>query len=97
MGLLNGTLGLQVGDYSVAWQLAAGCEAVARAKPAVPPTSKAAGLAGVGQQTAPAGHGCGFPPAGALPGRGLADLAPLCTVRQDVEKPRHGCNRPLYC
>lgn len=90
-------LELQVGDDSVAWQSTECCEAAARAERAVTLAPESGGLAGVGQQAAPPCHVCGFPPAGALPGRGLADLAPICTVCQDVKKPRHGCDWPLHC
>lgn len=88
---------LQVGDYSAAWKPANCCGDAARAKQAVPLAPKGGGLAGMGQQAAPPGPVGGFPPTGALPRRGLADLAPTCTVCQAVKKPGHGCNGAFHC
>ena len=87
----------QVGDNRTAGQFEACSRHLARAEHAVPPAAEAAGLAGMGQQAAPPGKICGFPPSGPLPGRGVADLAGVGAVRQTVKEPRHGCNGSLHC
>ena len=73
--MINSGPCMQVGDNCTAGQFEACSGHLARAERAVPPAGEAVGLAGMGQQTAPPGKVCSFPPSGSLPGRGVADLA----------------------
>ena len=95
--MINSGPCMQVGDNCTAGQFEACSRHLARAERAVPPAAEAAGLAGMGQQTAPPGKVCSFPPSGSLPGRGVADLARVCAVCQTVKEPRHGGNGSLHC
>jgi hypothetical protein len=95
--MTNAGLFIQVGDNCTAGQFEACSRHLARAECAVPPSGEAAGLAEMGQQAASPGKVCGFPPSGSLFGRGVADLAGVCAVRQTVKEPRHGGNGSLHC
>ena len=88
---------MQVGDDGTAREPAARCASFTRPERAVPPTSEADGVAGLGEQAAPPGKLCGFPPPGQVPGRGVAELAGVCAVRQSVQEPGDGGNGALYC
>ena len=88
---------MQVGNNCTAGQFEACSRHLARAERAVSLAGKAAGLAGMGQQAAPPGKVCGFPPSGSLPGSGVADLAGVCAVCQTVKEPRRGGNESLHC
>ncbi len=95
--MTNAGPAMQVGDNCTAGQFEACSQHLARAERAVSPAGQAVGLAGMGQQAASPGKVCGFPPSGSLPGRGVADLAGVCAVRQIVKEPRHGGNESLHC
>ena len=86
-----------MGDDCAAWEPAHCCASPARPERAVPPASKATVLAGVGQQAAPPGEVCGFPPSGQVPGRCVAEMAGVCAICQAVKEPRHGSHGPLHC
>ena len=95
--MTNTGLSMQVGDNCTAGQFEACSRHLAKAERAVPPAGQAVGLAGMGQQAAPPGKVCGFPPSGSLPGSGVADLAGVCAVCQTVKEPRRGGNESLHC